>query len=171
MIADMMLFARPPQPELARVDVASLVKTILEEMKAKAAERRIEFRPQPVSQAVHVQADATQLTVALRAVIDNALEAIGADGWIALDLMKSENGKLVQIIVRDSGPGIRPDVRRHLFDPYFSGRKAGRGLGLGLAKCWRIVTNHGGTVTAESPPDQGAALTISLPVCAQSLTF
>ncbi len=56
-----------------------------------------------------------------------------------------------------------PDERRHIFDPFFSARQAGRGLGMGLPKCWRIVTNHGGRIDVQSEPGQGAAFTITLP--------
>jgi signal transduction histidine kinase len=70
----------------------------------------------------------------------------------------------VRISIRDSGPGIRPEERRHLFDPFYSARQAGRGLGLGLSKAWRIVANHGGRIEVQSEPGQGATFIISLPV-------
>src|SRR5438876_1143547 len=58
------------------------------------------------------------------------------------------------IEVRDNGPGFDESVRRHLFDPFFSGRPAGRGLGVGLAKCWRIVQLHEGSIDVEGRPGQ-----------------
>ena len=61
-----------------------------------------------------------------------------------------------QIVVRDDGPGIPADVRPHIFDPFYSGREAGRGLGFGLSKCWRIVTEHGGRVTVGATARTGA---------------
>jgi signal transduction histidine kinase len=67
------------------------------------------------------------------------------------------------LTVTDTGPGIPPEVRPHIFDPFFSGREAGRGLGLGLSKAWRIVTLHGGTLTVESEPGAGARFSILLP--------
>ena len=68
------------------------------------------------------------------------------------------------ITVRDTGPGIPLGVREHIFDPFFSGREAGRGLGFGLSKCWRIVTEHGGSIHVESPPTGGAIFTLKLPI-------
>lgn len=165
MIADMMLFARPPQPELAEVDLIALIELCVTELEPKAAERRIAIeRDLPVS-PLNITADATQLTVALRALLDNALNAIDSDGnvWIAARAISDSDG-VIEIIVRDSGPGITPEVRRHLFDPYYSGRQAGRGLGLGLSKCWRIVTLHGGRIEVESAPGQGATFRIVLPL-------
>jgi len=68
------------------------------------------------------------------------------------------------LTIADNGPGITAEERRHIFDPFFSARQAGRGLGMGLSKCWRIVTNHGGSVEVESQPGQGATFRIRLPV-------
>ena len=102
-----------------------------------------------------------QLTVALRAICQNALEAIGGEGQIEIRIEPGDRS--VRIHVIDDGPGITPEERRHLFDPYYSARQAGRGLGLGLSKCWRIVTNHGGRIDVTSRPGHGAAFTITLP--------
>ena len=102
-----------------------------------------------------------QLTVTLRAMCQNALEAIGGGGQIEIGLGQTEHH--VEIRVTDNGPGIPPEQRRHLFDPYYSARQAGRGLGLGLSKAWRIVTNHGGRIDVESEPGHGATFIITLP--------
>ena len=69
-----------------------------------------------------------------------------------------------EVEIADSGPGIRPEVRRHLFDPFFSGREAGRGLGFGLSKAWRVVGLHGGQIVVVSEPGEGAAFIIRLPL-------
>ena len=68
----------------------------------------------------------------------------------------------VKIIIRDDGPGLKPEERRHVFDPFYSARQAGRGIGLGLCKAWRIITNHGGRIEVSSQPDRGAAFIVTL---------
>ena len=68
-----------------------------------------------------------------------------------------------EVLVADDGPGIKPEERRHLFDPFYSARQAGRGLGFGLSKAWRIVTGHGGSIEVESEPGEGAVFVIKLP--------
>jgi signal transduction histidine kinase len=70
----------------------------------------------------------------------------------------------VQIIVTDNGPGIPPEIRGKIFDPFFSGREAGRGLGFGLSKCWRIVGLHQGRIEVTSQAGAGAQFTITLPI-------
>jgi C4-dicarboxylate-specific signal transduction histidine kinase len=57
-----------------------------------------------------------------------------------------------------------------LFDPFFSGREAGRGLGFGLSKCWRIVTDHGGQVVVQRPAGTGAEIDILLPLAHEPAT-
>lgn len=161
MIADMRLFARPPQPEYQRFDLALLIDELAAEVALQAADRRIEVARTGEPGPVEVEADPTQLAVALRAMCKNSLELIAYDGHIGIDLEATDDA--VEIRVSDDGPGMLPEHRRHLFDPFYSARQAGRGLGLGLSKCWRIVTLHGGRIDVESGPKQGATFTVRLP--------
>ena len=70
----------------------------------------------------------------------------------------------VCITIADDGPGIAPEIRQHLFDPYFSGREAGRGLGLGLCKAWRVIDEHGGLIQVDSDAASGATFRVWLPM-------
>ena len=161
MIADMRLFARPPRPEPESVDLVELVDGLLRELGPQAAERAISLSRSGDEGPLEIEADPAQLDVALRAVCRNALEAIGHRGQVEIGLHRLPGH--VEIRVADDGPGILPEHRRHLFDPFYSSRQAGRGLGFGLSKCWRIVTNHGGRIEVHSDPGQGATFTITLP--------
>jgi signal transduction histidine kinase len=166
MIADMMLFARPPRPRPEACDVSAILDRLIADYASKAAERGVVLVRTGPSTPLVIQADPTQLIVALRAVCDNALNVLEGGGRI--EAAARADGDWVEVTIRDDGPGIPPEVRQHLFDPFYSGRASGRGLGLGLSKCWRIVTNHGGSVVvdgAASPSvgGQGAAFTIRLP--------
>jgi len=161
MIADMRLFARPPKPEPSLFDLGGLVNEVIADLAPQAAEQRIALARLGVDGPLEIEADPAQLNVALRALVKNALEAIGQQGRVEIAL--AAGAACVEIRVSDNGSGIPPEVRRHLFDPFYSARQAGRGLGLGLSKCWRIVTGHGGRVEVEGQPGQGAAFTITLP--------
>jgi signal transduction histidine kinase len=165
MIADLMLFARPPRPVLATLDLTALAEELRSELAPRCQERGIGLRTAIESQPIEILGDRSQLLVALRAVCDNALEALGPGGWIeiASRSQSARSARTACIEIRDNGPGFDELVRRHLFDPFFSGRTAGRGLGMGLAKCWRIVRLHDGSIEAESPPEGGATFAITLP--------
>jgi len=187
MIADLMLFARPPQPRPAPCDAPSLVNAVIAELAQRATERNVALRSTISADPLPpISADATQIQVALRAVIENALDAAPDGGAVvvAVDLHESQpradkagmaegagvsvgrvtTSQLLAITVRDNGPGIDTAGRRNLFDPFYAGRAAGRGVGMGLSKCWRIVTGHGGRVEVENQASGGACVTILLPL-------
>ncbi len=161
MIADLRLFARPPRPELKPVDLVELVDNVVSQLQPQAAERAITLRRVGGGGAVLAEADPRGLTVAVHALCKNSLEAIEYDGRI--EVAVSGGASSVEIAVSDTGPGIAPEQRQHLFDPFYSARQAGRGLGMGLSKCWRIVASHGGRMSVDSNPGQGARFTITLP--------
>ena len=99
-------------------------------------------------------------------LIINATQAIG-DGnadrnKIEVATYTDANGWAV-VEVRDSGPGIRPEVLSRLFDPFFTTKTIGAGMGLGLSICHNIVTAIGGTITASNSPNGGACFTVTLP--------
>jgi len=160
MIADMMLFARPPKPEFQSVELIPFIDAMIADLLPRCRRQETVLcrtgEPGPIS----IHADPVQLNVALRAVCQNALEALESGGRIEIVLEQTDTEAKIRI--QDDGPGIKSEERRHLFDPFYSARQAGRGLGLGLSKAWRIVTQHNGQIEVESQPGQGAAFTIIL---------
>jgi len=110
-----------------------------------------------------VRADPVQLNVALRAICQNAIENLDSGGHIEIELERLSTSGEVRISLSDDGPGIKPEERRHIFDPFYSARQAGRGLGLGLSKSWRIITNHGGRIEVSTQPGPGVSFQIILP--------
>ena len=170
MISDMMLFAHPPAMRREALDVVELVQQVLRELDAEAREQGTELLHVAPAAAVLAAVDREYLAVAVKSLGRNSLEALGSGGRVEFSVRETPPlpsdaavGSWVEIQVRDTGPGISPAVRRHLFDPYFSGREAGRGLGLGLSKCWRIVTEHGGRIEVQSEPPGGATFVLRLP--------
>lgn len=162
MISDLMLFARPPKLELAAVSLREVLEQAARGLAPECERRRIALRLHLDDPLPDCCVDQSQLPVAVHALIDNAINAIGRDGAIDVTLHRAEAG-VVQITIADNGPGIADEVRPHIFDPFFSGREAGRGLGFGLSKAWRIVTHHGGTLAVEAPETRGAIFRMTLP--------
>lgn len=160
MIADLMLFAKPPQIVKQATDLGLVVREAVQALAAMANSQQTEIAVQPTSDPPTAAVDATALCEALQAVIKNGLEAIGQGGRIEISFEHSAHD--IAIVVCDSGPGIPEDKRPHIFDPYYSGREAGRGLGLGLAKAWRILDEHGGSISVKSETG-GAVFKMRLP--------
>lgn len=167
MISDLMLFARPPRPKLQVLDVAELAGEVVEQLRSRAVENEVSLSLS-FAEVVTASADSTQIAVAISALCTNAIQACDAGGQVRVEVNRSSKfGGTAQITVIDNGPGIPESIRSHIFDPFFSGREAGRGLGFGLPKCWRIVTSHGGQMEVGGGPQGGACFSIFLPLAAR----
>jgi signal transduction histidine kinase len=165
MIGGLMLFARPPKPRREAADVGGIIAAVIESVRGQAAARggRLEYSPPPVPQAVFV--DRLQVEEAIRVVVVNALEAVAAGGRVVLEVTRRspQEGGWCEVAVADDGRGMSFEAARRAFDPFYSGREAGRGAGLGLPKAWRLVESSGGTVLLDSRPGQGTRVVILLP--------
>jgi hypothetical protein len=166
MISDLMLFARPPKLNRSRFRLGDFVRKVLAGLDSLARENSVLVELQPGDHSEEINADETQLAVALHALVRNSIEAIDEGGQVSVSVKHIElaNEPGIEIAVRDDGPGISAEVRRHIFEPFYSGREAGRGLGFGLSKCWRIVTDHGGQVVVHSPAGRGAEISMLVPL-------
>lgn len=162
MISDLMLFARPPALELEATDLGELLDKVAGELTTTADEQAIKLVVEPASESFTAAVDPTQMMVAVTALVQNSLDAIGHDGQVTLSVKREANQAVLR--VADTGPGIAEEVRHHMFDPFYSGREAGRGLGFGLSKCWRIVTLHGGNVKLESTGPAGSVFAVRMPL-------
>jgi signal transduction histidine kinase len=182
MIADLMLFARPPQLRREQVDVRALLARIADELRSEADAANTRIYVQSPEQPVHISADPVQLAVVIRALCTNAIQAMINGGQIDLRVRRLWEGEApaeprspaneprgAEITVADNGPGIPPGIRPKIFDPFFSGREAGRGLGFGLSKAWRLVTLHGGTIEVRETAGGGATFVISLPASTEPI--
>lgn len=167
MISDLMLFARPPKVKPAPVNLANLVGEVVDQLTPFAQEKQVQLSCRPAIEPTEVLADSTQVGVAIHAVVKNAIEACHEGGQVNIEVGRQASNRrnMAEIVVSDDGPGISDEIRKHIFDPFFSGREAGRGLGFGLSKCWRIVTGHGGEIVVHRRPiGEGASISILLPL-------
>lgn len=166
MIGNSMLFARPPQPQKQSLNLVEVVQQTLEPFDESAAEAGIEIHFATTADVIEITADRTQLKTLIAQFVRNGIESLrGADqeGSISVTL-RDDLPNAVELSVVDDGPGIVSDeVRRHLFNPFYSGRSAGRGLGFGLCLAWQIIRMHGGMILHETPDDGGAAFHIAIP--------
>ena len=114
----------------------------------------------------HVNADYVQMQQVLLNLILNALEAMDtvADGDRRLIMSTRSRGGHVEVVVRDTGPGFAPETLGRVFEPFYTTKE--RGLGIGLRLCASIIEAHGGNIVAEQHPDGGALVRFSLPAVA-----
>lgn len=114
-----------------------------------------------VESSITVKLDRKAFYQACHQIAKNACDAMGESGNIYITAKQS--GDLVNIEFRDTGPGIPDDIKSQIFQPFKSFKK-GNATGLGLTIAQRIIRDHGGELTVESNPEQGATFIISLPV-------
>ena len=115
--------------------------------------------PEPVYAMVNER----EIKQVLLNLMTNALESIGDDGII--ELRVRQRGDVVVLTVEDDGCGMDEEVKKHLFEPFFTRGKEGHGTGLGLSISHRIVQQHGGRMTANSAgPGRGARMEVILPL-------
>ena len=165
MIGGLMLFARPPKPRPEAVDVGCIIAAVIETVRGQAAQRGVRLEYSPPPSPLSVWGDRVQIEESVRVVVVNALEAVAAGGRVVLAGTRhaTHEGTWGEVTVADDGRGMPSDAARRAFDPFFSGREAGRGAGLGLPKAWRLIALNGGRVLLESRPSQGTRVTILLP--------
>jgi signal transduction histidine kinase len=177
MIADIRYFARPPLPVISEFDLVGEVNKIVEEQRLKLCEtgqeNYVEINFETVVESpFYIATDQIQLHIAIAAICNNARESLllknidgqlerNHSGRIEVSLIKS--GNEVKVSVEDNGIGISPEIRQLIFCPYFSGRQAGRGLGFGLPKAWRIIQQLKGSIKTETKKQEGTKFTITIP--------
>jgi signal transduction histidine kinase len=172
-LRDLMQFARPPRPVKQIVDLGLLVRQAATTLSDLATQRQVRLACVDSPTQLLVDVDPAQISTALSCLLRNAVEAAlsGPDvtGWARIRLC-GDNAERVEVVIEDNGPGPAALEREHLFDPFFSGRPAGRGRGLGLPTAWRLANQHGGEVTFSRTAEGPTRFVLSLPryVAAQS---
>jgi signal transduction histidine kinase len=162
LLRDLFLFARPPEPAGQAVAVADLLAGVWADVVPLADERGVRLDRPVVAPVAAVSGDPGQLRRAVGAVVRNAVEAAGAGGWVGVRCEPS--GERLRLVVDDSGPGLSAAAAEHAFDPFYSGRSAGRGRGLGLPTAWRLARANGGDVRHEPSPSGVTRFVVTLPV-------
>jgi two-component system sensor kinase FixL len=157
LLKDLLLFARPPQPRFAPVDVRPLLTRVADLIRQDQAFR--ELRIEVGETQASMTADPELLKIVIQNLLINSAHAMEGHGTIEITVSPGPGTLSLGIV--DHGPGIPPDVREKLFTPFFTTKSRGTGLGLSTAK--RFVEAHGGTMTVECPPDGGTIVTLNLP--------
>jgi nitrogen fixation/metabolism regulation signal transduction histidine kinase len=159
-VTEFSAFARPPATVLQPLQPTALVAGVLKPYEA-VLPPGVELSLHAVENVPSIKADRRLLERALVNLIENALQAVGDSGRINVEIRPADGGGRVEVEVRDSGPGLNEEVRDRVFEPFFSTKTSGSGLGLALVK--KIAEDHGGGVTLESPQGKGTRALLWLP--------
>ena len=152
-------FARLPSPKLEREDLRQIVASLLSFLRGELEARGISVTVDAAAGLPMVAADEQQLRQALLNLLRNAGEAMVAGGRLELTLR--EAGAQVELRITDSGQGIAPEHLARIWEPFFSTKEHGTGLGLALTQ--QIIVEHGGTIDVESQVGRGTTFIVRLP--------
>jgi two-component system, NtrC family, sensor histidine kinase HydH len=155
-------FARPPRPDRRSVELGPLVEQVVDRVRARAALQGVEIECQAPRIPITAELDRNQFQQVLYNLLFNALDAQPAGGRIGVEVKADAASETVVIRVDDDGPGLAPQVRERVFEPFVSTKDAGMGLGLSI--CRRIVESHGGVIQTAELDEGGTEFTIRLPV-------
>lgn len=154
-------FARPAAPGYDDVDVAAVARDVATLVEPEAARSGIRVVVEGDEEA-RVRADPTGVHQVMLNLATNAVHAMPQGGSLSIRVTREENG--VQVSVKDTGVGIAPEARAKLFEPFFTTRPEGTGLGLSVS--YGIVAAHGGRIDVESEPGRGSTFRVTLPAAA-----
>jgi len=165
-VRDALSFARPAEPNLESLTADSVLSEVQELMASSLETRAVKLVVES-NPRLSVRGDGGHLKQVLINLVRNAADAIVGEGTVTLRaragraFLGGREADAVILEVSDSGLGIPPEVERRLFDPFFSTKESGTGLGLPIAA--RIVEKHGGIIQYETRPGQGTTFGVVLP--------
>jgi PAS domain S-box-containing protein len=157
LIQDLMMYARPRPPRLSPVNLRHVIDEAVTMLRRDPAGSGLQIRIEGEAGDVTVDPDLIRATV--MNLLLNAAQAMNGKGEVQV-LTRAHHGRWT-ITVRDTGPGIPPDIRDQVLEPFFTTKARGGGLGLPIAR--RVAELHGGTLTLAFPVDGGTLVTIEAP--------
>lgn len=161
-VQDFLQLARLPALQREPIAVATLLREVAALMKAEAQAHAVHLTLQVPEGLPTLIADPQQLKQALINLLLNAIQATPPGG--AVQVTAAAEAEVLRIAVIDAGSGIAPDMLERIFDPYFTTKPQGTGLGLPIAL--RIIEAHGGTLDVTSTLGRGTTVEVCLPVTA-----
>ena len=153
-------FYRPSQGRVVATQVNQLIENVLALSDKRLAHAHIQVNTelQPDLPSIAVVPD--QLTQVLLNLTINAIEAMPEGGTLSITTMTSDSG--LQIVVQDTGTGLIPDEAAKIFEPFYTTKAYGTGLGLAVS--YGIIQQHGGRIAVDSAPGAGTTFTVQLPL-------
>jgi len=156
---EFLAFARPPKMQFVSTNLSDWLEGIIEFMEPECAKLDISIVRRFLDELYPVRIDQGQFGQVVMNLLSNARDSVGEHGTITITT--EEDDRWVRLRVADDGGGVDPEVERKIFDVFFTTKKHGSGLGLGIAR--RIVREHGGGLWLENLPGRGAEFVVRLP--------
>jgi two-component system, NtrC family, sensor kinase len=155
-------FARIGDVKRQSTDLRELVQGVIDMVGhlGRYQDKQLEFAPGP---AVFAPVNPQEIKQVVLNLLTNALDSLSPGGNVQVKVRRS--GETAELVFRDNGCGMTDEVREHLFEPFFTRRRTGQGIGLGLSITYRIVADHNGRIEAHSDgPERGSEFRVYVPL-------
>jgi signal transduction histidine kinase len=162
LVNNLVRFAKRAPGEKSRVSVGTVLSNAIRMRSSELAEKMIFLEAQTKLSLPEVWADEQQLLTIFIQLINNAADAMSAEGGGMLTVRSREENDHVVLEFSDTGPGVK-DTQR-VFDPFYTTKPVGKGTGLGLSVVYGIVKEHGGNIACFNRPEGGATFVLTLPI-------
>ena len=163
-VSHLLDLARRKKPEMELLSINEIVKDVLLNIAPLAKQSNVKVKTDLHKKLPPINADESQLYQVFLNLGLNSIQAMTDGGRFTISTDKTDRygKKKVAIIFKDNGPGISKENLHKIFEPFFSSRKGGTGLGMSISH--RIVKDHGGSIEVENETGRGAKITVLLPV-------
>ena len=159
LVNDLLDYTRPARVSREVFDMRELLKESISGVSTQAEEQTVHVRVQQDDTPALVLGDIRRIQSSISNIVVNAVQAMQGGGTLTA-LLRRRDG-FVEVNISDTGKGIRAEHQSKIFEPYFSTKQTGFGLGLAVAK--KVVEEHGGSISVESQVGEGTTFTIKLP--------
>ena len=163
-IDSLLTFARPKKLKKNYQDINQLLKQTIDLLSYKLNASGVKLIIDLDPDLPCTMADGNQISQVFLNIINNAQQAMEESSWKELRIISWREGENEIFKFTDTGPGVTDEVRKRIFDPFFSTKRPGKGSGLGMSVSYQIINNHGGEIRVENKEDWGASFTIRLPI-------
>ena len=161
MVADFLSYGRPPRLRISPCRVEEVLHDVLRLADLRAAQQKVTLDLQVTQALPAIQADPEGIRTCLLNLVNNGIQAMPLGGRLGIQAVPGEKG-MIRITVTDEGVGIPARDLDRIFDPYFSNKEAGVGLGLAITQ--RIIQDHDGRVEVSSVEKKGTEFRVYLPL-------
>jgi two-component system sensor histidine kinase HydH len=164
LISELVNLAAPAPPTFSEIRLHEIVQPMVDLTMKEAGKRGVLLRSREEEGLPPVRMDAQKVKQVVLNLLLNAMQAMPDGGEIEIITRvahRSKKGRAVQLVVKDSGGGISEENHERLFDPFFTTRQPGEGVGLGLTICHQIMEEHGGDIEIKSRPGEGTEVILS----------
>ena len=166
-VRSFLAMARDRPLELSAISPAMLAHAAVDSFYAGTQETGVEVVSAVAEDLPDLWVDETQIVQVLTNLFANASQAIveaGIGDRISVEAQAADAPGFLRFSVKDNGPGVPADIAERIFDPLFTTKSAGKGTGVGLALCNRIIASHGGTISLQQEAGSGACFVLDLPI-------